>query len=913
MTIRFLFLALAFSAATWAQATGAIAGAALDSQTGAPVRGAKISVEGQSTAVVTDVDGSFRLTLAPGKYKLRIVAPNYMETTIEDVEVKAGEVTESSTVLAGKGTVTTVDVVEKIGAVAANTEAMLNERKLSSVVSDALSHEELRSGTASDAAAALEKVTGVSIVDGGFVYVRGLGERYSATMLNSAMIPTTEPEKRVVPLDLFPSSLIDSIKILKTYSPDLPGEFSGGLVQMQTIEFPTAPTLRFGYSTGFNSRTTFKGFRSYPGGSRDSFGFDDGARSLPGAIPADGRLFVGRFTPQQLQEAGRAFSNNWEPTLRDSMRPEQSFNLVGGNTYGRLGIVGALTFTNKPQTFQEVQNYYYMSGPRQVLFTDYPDFNSSSESAKLGGVFNAAIRLTPSNKLVFRNTLTRDTDKEARVFRGYQGGIDSDVEATRLRWVERGLFSTGVEGDHSFQRLGNGLLRWQLTYSRSTRDEPDLRETFRGLQANGQYEFLALPQSGLRFYNDLTDRIYEPLVEWSQPFYRGWLSGLFKVGFRATLRERDFAARRFRFVPIRSQTLNFSLPANQLFSPSNIRPDGFELRELTRGTDTYDATMNIYGGFAMADLSLGRRWRIIGGVRVEDADINVTTIDPLIPGARPVAASLINRDPLPAINVIYALSGRQNLRFAYSKTVSRPDFRELSPFDFSNVLGGFNMVGNPNLKRAKIDNLDARWEWFLGGNQVIAASYFVKRFDDPIESTIEIAQELRQTFVNADSARNHGVELELRQGLGGLSRKLREFAVQGNVTVVDSNVKIPAALAVVLTSKQRAMAGQSRFIFNVITEWARPRWRSGAKFYVNSVSRRITDLGTIGLPDIYQERTTMLDAVYQFGIREAGKWSVRFSAENLGDTQYRWTQGGMLQRLYQLGRTFTVGTSYAIF
>jgi outer membrane receptor protein involved in Fe transport len=900
--------------AAWAQTgQGTIAGLALDAQTGRPVRGALIAVEGQNVAVVTDVDGAFRIAIAPGSYKLRITSPNYLETTIEGVEVKAGEVTESSTVLAGKGTVTTVEVVEKVGPVAANAEAMLQERRLSPVVTDALSAEELRAGTASDAAAALEKVTGVSIVDGGFVYVRGLGERYSATMLNGALIPTTEPEKRVVPLDLFPSSLIDSIRVLKTYSPDLPGEFSGGLVQMNTIEFPAAPTLRFGYSTGFNSRTTFKPFRSYPGGSRDAFGFEDGTRALPGVIPSDRRLFVGAFSSQQLQEAGRAFANNWEPAPRESMRPEQSFNLVGGNTYGRLGIVGALTFTNKPQTFQEIQNYYYMSGPRQVLFTEYPDYNASMESARLGGVLNAALRLTPSSKLVFRNTLTRDTDKEARVFRGYQGGIDSDVEATRLRWVERGLFSTGVEGDHSFARLGNGLLRWQLTYSRSTRDEPDLRETFRGLQQNGQYEFLALPQSGLRFYNGLTDRIYEPLVEWGQPFYRGWFSGLFKVGFRATFRDRDFAARRFRYVPIRSATLNFALPANQLFAPANIRPDGFELRELTRGTDSYDARMNIYGGFAMADLALGRRWRLIAGVRVEDADIDVTTIDPLIPGARPATASLVNRDPLPAVNAIYALTPRQNLRFAYSKTVSRPDFRELSPFDFSNVLGGFNMVGNPNLKRARIDNMDARWEWFLGANQVVAASYFVKRFDDPIESTIELAQELRQTFINADSARNQGVEIEFRRNLGFLSRSLSGFALQSNATVVDSNVKIPAALAVVLTSKERAMAGQSRYIFNVITEWTRPRWRSGAKFYVNSVSRRITDLGTVGLPDIYQERTTLLDAVYQFDIREAGKWSVRFSAENIGDTQYRWTQGGMLQRLYQVGRTFTVGTSYAIF
>lgn len=899
-----------------ATAKGIIAGAVLDAATGQSIRSVQISIDGMTGQnMFSDTDGKFRFELSPGKYKLRFVNENYRETTLDDVEVIAGQVTEASTVLSNKATVTTVDVVEKVGAVAASAEAALSERRLAAVVSDAISADEIKKSVASDAAGAITKVTGVSIVDNGFVYVRGLGERYSATMLNNAMIPTTEPEKRVVPLDLFPASLIDSIKVLKTYSPDLPGEFSGGLVQMQTIDFPTAPVFRVSTNYGFNSVTTGSRFGSYPGGGRDVFGFDDGTRNIPGIIPADGRIFAGNYTPQQLQEFGRAFPVNWERSFNDSMRPNQSYSVVGGNTFGRFGLVGALTFSNRPQLLSQRQNYYVVGATGQPqLFTYYDDFRADNESARLGGVLNLAIRLSSTNKLVFRNTLTRDSDKEGRQFTGYNGPADSLLSAQRLRWVERGLLSSSVEGDHALPKLGNSLIKWQLTYSTSTRDEPDLRETVYGVQPDGRQNFLISPQSAVRFYSGLDDRIYEPQAEISKPFYRGAFTGIFKAGFRGTFRRRDFQARRFRYIPIRVTGLNLFAPANQLLSAENINPNAFQIREETRGTDRYDAEMDIYGGYAMVDMAIGPRWRIVGGVRVEDGAITVTTIDPLVPGARPSVASLVNRDPLPAVNVIYALSPRQNIRFGYGRTISRPDFRELSPFEFTNVLGGFNTVGNPNLKRASIDNFDGRWEYFPGGDQVIAASYFYKRFDDPIEVTVQPTQDFRQSFLNAESAQNQGIELEFRRGLGFMGRRLAPFSILGNFTFVESNVKLPQGQgAIVLTSQERPLVGQSRYIYNVIAEWAQPKLRSNARFYVNSVSRRITDVGAAGLPDLYQERNVFLDFVYQVDIREGGKWNFRFAAENLGDNEYRWTQGGLPQRNFRIGRTFSVGTSFSFF
>jgi outer membrane receptor protein involved in Fe transport len=245
--------------------------------------------------------------------------------------------------------------------------------------------------------------------------------------------------------------------------------------------------------------------------------------------------------------------------------------------------------------------------------------------------------------------------------------------------------------------------------------------------------------------------------------------------------------------------------------------------------------------------------------------------------------------------------------------LSRPDFRELSPFDFANTLGGFITAGNPNLRRAAINNYDARWEWFTGGNQVVAASFFAKTFTDPIERVIVPSNDLRQTFVNAKGARNFGVELEFRRSLRFLGSKLREFGVSSNFTFVDSNIDLRPEDAAILTSKSRPLLGQSRYIGNAILEWRRPKWRSEARFFTNYVSRRLSDVGTFRLPDIYQEGNVFLDFSYDYSVDEKGKWKIRFEAENLADNDYRWTQGNIVQRDYHLGRTFQIGLNYSIF
>ncbi len=900
---------------------GTVLGFVYDASTGNAIPQVQVELTGPATVTaVTTIEGSYMIDgVPPGTYTATFQSPHYQAVAVEGLAVVAGEMIDGSTVMSSTSEKTVVDVFAEIAPAVATAEAMLVERKLSSTVSDTISAEEIKGGTSSDAAEALEKVTGVTTMND-FVYVRGLDPRYSATTLNNAMLATTEPERRVVPLDLFPANLINNIKVLKTYSPDLPGEFSAGLVQVETTEFPTKPTFSVSYSIGYNDRTQGQPYLSYPGGGRDFFGFDDGSRGLPSAIPSDTRVDRFNFSRGELQDLGRQFSTNWERSARDLSRPSMSWNVVAGNTFGKLGVVGALTFSNSLQTiFDQERNYYfpppgYAQGVAgdPVLQSAF-DYDESTESARLGGVLSLSYQFSPAHKMAWRNFYSHDTDDNTRYYEGYYQDFNTDIRNQRLRYIERTIQNSQIESEHLFKGLGNSVLTWSMAYSKAARNEPDLRESLQ-IYAPSRDEFVFFDdsQSAFRMFNDLDETILNPSVDMLIPFFRDSFSGAVKFGANYASRGRDFRSRRFRFNLRGSRGLDLTLPPNQLFGEENIRPRAFELNETTRITDAYRGVRDVFGYYGMVELNFGAKWRLISGLRVEDITQNVTTFDQFNPATGREEAPFEAKNYLPAVNLIYSISPKQNLRVGYSQTVSRPDFRELARFGFLNVVGGLQTIGNPDLQQTSIANYDFRWEYFPGGNQLLAASFFYKDFETPIEQTMTAAVTLLRTFTNARAAKNYGFEAEFRRGLNFLSPKLREFAISSNFTLVDSNIDLSGSRQI-LTSLQRPMQGQSRYVANVIAEWSRPKARSTARFYLNYFSNRITDVGAFGLPDLIQDGMATMDLVYEYTLKGEDRWKLRAAVENLGDARWRWTIGGLTYHRYYMGRSFTIGTSFRVF
>ena len=908
-----LVSAVIAAAPAQAQEVGWVAGEVIDQNLAITLPGVPVEAVGTGRIAYTDLDGRYRLELPPGTYAIRIVMAGYAETNVT-VEVVAGQLAPVQIALGSnvfaEELVVTAPTLEADSSTAA---AQMMMRMRAPSVQDNIGAIEMSANNDSNAADAMQRVTGVSVVEGQSVFVRGLGERYSNTTLAGATLPTTEPDRRVVPLDLFPTGLIDSVQVSKTYTPDKPSQFAGGLVEIVPMKLPDETSFELSAGGGWNSMTTGAQGLGYPGGGRDWAGFDDGTRSLPLGFPDRKVVRRGRFspegvgfTPEELQQIGLSFDNVWDPRP-ETMPLDQSYSATFGGRFGRLGVVATFRHARSAQHNTEQQTYYKVGEGGVERFNGPYDFEISERSGVIGGVGNISYQFTPNQRLSFENFLTHVGTNETRRFEGYNDDVGENLRNQRLWWVEEQITSHHFGGEHLFPELSNSRLDWKIALSRADREEPDLREALYEYDpARSAFVLADESQSGLRQFNDLLDNTIESSGNWSTLFEQ-WDSLASQVKFGASYldRNRDFLSRRLRFTPRNAAGVDLSAPVEQIFAPDNIGR-AFELREETRGTDRYDATQSVGAFYGMVDLPLSARTRLVTGARVEQFSQRVETLDPFAGTLNQrtsdvLTASLNETNLFPSVNFVYATTPEQNVRIGYSQTVNRPEFREVSPFEFTDVVGGRAVVGNPNLQQSLIQNFDARWEWFPGAEEVVSASFFFKQFDDPIERIVEPTAQLRTSFTNAETAQNAGVELELRSLVG-------EFVLVGaNYTYVDSEVTLSPASRQVQTSLSRPLAGTSANLFNALLE-IRGMGFSGRLLW-NYFDDRISDVGSLGLPDIIEKGRQSLDLVLSKRWDQA---SLRVALSNLTDQDYLYTQGadGPTQRIYNLGRSISFGVTW---
>jgi outer membrane receptor protein involved in Fe transport len=789
----------------------------------------------------------------------------------------------------------------------------LIERKNAQVITNNIGAQEMRANGDSDAASAMQRVTGLSLVDNQYVFVRGLGERYSNTTLAGSVIPTTEPDKKVVPLDLFPTGLVDSVQVAKSYSPDKSAEFAGGLVQIVPLKFPNRPMLDLSYGTSYSSTATGQDILLSPLGSRDFLGYDDGARAMPGAFPDSKIVRRGIYTPNvgysptEITDFGRLLENRWTPDLTNG-DPGQNWGVVFGQRFGKVGVVASLTQSYKESYVEEQRRFYRVaSGGRLEPVSDYA-MKYGTQKAQLGAVANIAYQFSPNHRVTSENFYTHSGRDEGRFFEGPNTENNLQYRNYRLMFVEEGLLNNAVSGEHFFPGLKNSRVDWRASYGQATRDEPDLREMLYQAPLTGG-TFLAADesQSGFRMFNELSDDSLDVAGNWS---IFGGLAGrpaMYKVGVSYVDRSRDFQSRRFRFIPTTTSTggsvpINLALPPEDLFAPSNIG-SVYRFNEETRPVDAYagdQSTTSIYG---MTDWALSARARLVAGARVEAFKQDVVTFDPFGLFQGTITASLDNTDVFPGINFVYSFGANMNVRTGYSATVNRPEFRELAEFEFTDVVGSRAIRGNPDLQRALIQNVDARWEMFGGSRGLLSASGFYKHFDKPIERVVLAGAQPIATFQNAESARNYGLEFEAAREF------FRNLYFSLNYTYVSSEVTLSPEQRTVQTSQQRPLAGQSNNLVNFIGEYTLGGFQARALF--NYFDDRISDVGANDAPDVVEKGRGSLDVV--FSQRLWDRFTVRLNLENLTDSEYLFVQGAEDQRVYKLGRTIAVSFGYNVF
>ncbi|MEZ5461493.1 TonB-dependent receptor domain-containing protein [Dokdonella sp.] len=811
-----------------------------------------------------------------------------------------------------------VEVQGKVGN--DNQVLYLEEKRASPEIVEALSSEQIARTGDSDVATTLKRVPGLSVVNGRYVYVRGLGERYSSVLLNGAQIPSPDFTRRVVPLDLFPTELLDGIIVQKTYSPNLPGEFGGGAVILRTREAPQSPFFRIQGTIGYTSGTTFQDGLSYQGGDRDWTGEDDGTRALPGSLQAAiaGGSYLrpasannpGGATPEQLQEYGWDLAESGFAIEPERIGPDGGLSIGLGNSFQlsddvRLGLIGAVRYRQDWDSVAEVRNIYSNSnsGLTQVgnLEVDLTDREVDS-SAFIG----ANLDLGKYHRIGLTLLDLRQTQDLTRISDGIVDSVDSSYY--ELRWTENELIAEQLVGTHMFPSMHDLEIHWQYTHSDASRDQPN-RRTYRYDRADDVLEYSRRSDANASSFGELDDSQDDFEISAVLPFYfESGPSLLLSGGLGRTTRDRDSSIRTFSYLlasgsPLNSEPGFFAQPIDQILNSANIRPDGFVLREVTRPTDNYFADQTVDNYFVNAELDLGT-WRISAGARHESNSQSVTTFDVGNSNFDPIVSSDDSDIWLPALAVTWAYSDAAQFRFAYSKTLSRPDFRELSPAPYTDPDLDIDTIGDPDLLSTRIQNLDLRWEYYFGGADTFSVALFEKKFDNPIEKLRIPGSTPLLQLSNAMSADNYGIEVELQKNLGFIGERWIEsldtspYSIGFNYTRVKSSIELDSESAGFQTNLSRPMQGQSPYVVNLNLGYTTDR--NEANLLWSRFGSRISEVGVQGQPDVYEESYNSLDFIWRHFIND--NWRATFRLRNLLDSEVRFTQGGLDTRLYQKGR-----------
>jgi outer membrane receptor protein involved in Fe transport len=875
---------------------------------------------------MTNADGTFSLDARPGVYTLRVRALSYGPKVITGIAVVAGQAVRIEATLQPEALLQT-EVVVEARVVQNNESALLQQRRKASTVNDAISAEQVRRTPDRDVADVLRRVTGLSVQDDKYVFVRGLGERYSSTEVDGVRLVSPEANKRVVPLDLLPVSLIDNVVIQKTYSADRPAEFGGGDVQVRTRDFPGKRTMSFSTGMGYEDGTTGERVRTYRGSRKDWLGFGADFRDLPDFVRdvAGNRQVVLRglggtgFSADTLALIGKSFKNIWSPG-RSRALPNGSYQASFGDewkTLGRtLGLIVSGTY-GRSQAVSDEQERLYLGGSGQPNY-DYR-IERARESVQLGAVSGLGLRLSPAHSLHGRLFYSRSADDEVRVHEGIDfaaGGYQ--VLGTRLHYKQRTIFTRGLEGKHEFRSLLGSRVEWKLSGSTAELLQPDRRDT--GYEQvvmydeNDQPYYVYSLRSGTkgatREYGDQDDRGWGFDASWAVPVRIGGLgNGRVEAGFSHQEKERDNFYRRFVFNAPSGQT---TAPPESLFQDANWIPSisGARVQDfrILDSVDNYDAGQKQQAGFLTFDLPWGPRLRSVLGLRVEHGWQQIRAFD-LFTRQTLAFSRLDDVDWLPTASLNWSVLENSNLRLAASRTLSRPDLAEMAPTTDLQYSGAMRTRGNPDLERTRIDNYDLRFETFPGVNEVMAIGGFYKRFERPIERriTLRFADPVLIPE-NSENGRNVGLEIEARAALGRIARRLERFHLNANFSTIASEVELGRS-ASEASNRRHPLQGQAMNLANAALSWQSRGGRAEVTALLTRTGRRLYALGVLPEPDIYEEPVTTVDATVS--LVPFTRTRLKLSGRNLTDSRSVRVQGSRGE-VYEMrpGRGVSLSLTY---
>lgn len=902
-----------------AQEVGAVAGVVISTWDGAPLSGTVVTVRGTTLATQSGTDGRFELkSVPPGDQTLRFSKSGFASAVVTDVRVIAGQTTTVNGNLRPEFyemeefEVTAEEFTQQ-------TEQILIERQQSSSMMEAIGSEHFSRVGASDAAEALSKVSGASIADGKFAVVRGLADRYTTTTLNGNDLPSADPDRKAAQLDLLPTQVIERMDVSKTFSPDMPGGFAGGAINIVTRSYPEKGMFSFSAGTSYNTQASLnENFLASDRGGMDWLAMDDGTRALPGVAKKSSPLGSTSSAIQNEAEVEASFRSRQLSPLPEKSPLNSSFAMALGDSFKkdelRFGYLASLNYKNDYKFYDNGVVRKYDSGLGAPV-QDKVDARGVSEYTWAASTA-LTLGLGEHHEFKFNFLYVQSAEDEARRLQGQDEGTLENpgtyVDQSVLHWTERNLTYYQLAGKHELPELNDVVFSWAGALSTATQDEPDYRIfQFVANPENSEYQPFgrATPSYPTRYWRELE----ENNLSW-----RGDLSipvpsyndedNFVKTGVALTQSERDYFQRGFTMYPFGGgNSFNSTGDPQDYLDPSNaayVQYRNFPVNVIYKGEQTIEAA------YLMGDWAVLNWLRLVGGARVEQTDISLTGVNQTL--NQPLEAGSIQQtDVLPSLSGTISLRENLQLRAAWSQTVVRPTYREIAPVAIYDVAQSRQFLGNPDLVFSESENYDLRLEWFPRPGEIVSLSVFMKQIKSPIELGAEDTSSDILRYFNYEKADVQGVEFEFRKRLDTLWEELDEFTLGFNGAYIQSEVPLTEDQKLNRrfygeTTTSRPLYDQPEYVINGDLTWDHKPSGTALTISGGVVGRRLVVVG-LARPDEYEEPAPQLDVFLSQKLGE--HWKLKLSAKNLLDPAYevtqKWPQGGSVTlKSHTKGMTF---------
>ncbi|MCC7302251.1 MAG: carboxypeptidase-like regulatory domain-containing protein [Bacteroidia bacterium] len=864
---------------------GIISGKVTDATNGEEIPGVGIHLKDLKRAATTDVQGIFRFYDVPaGTYELVVSFIGYKTSTVTNVVVTEKGTTEVSVAIKEEGT--ELDMVEITATMEKHTVgSMLLFQQRTHTITTGVTGDDIRKSPDKNTGEVLRRVSGASIQDNKFVLIRGLSDRYNLAMVNGSMLPSTEPDRKAFSFDIFPSSILDNLVIYKTAAPDLPGNFAGGIIELNTRDIPSKGFVALSLGGSYNSISTFKEYMSYGRSTNGWYTSELKDRAMPEGLPDTDTLRTLLNSPQHYTTYTKMFDYDWNYNTLPSSPVGKSIQLSFGDRFkiknSALGFTGAALYSESRKLKIVTRQDYDVDTARLYSYDD----RQYQQLQTTGALFNLSWNVGSHSSFYLKNMISLIGEDNLIYRYGPNFELDRNDSAFAFIYNFTRLISSQLGGEHVFGKR-KMRIKWNAGYSQTGRSTPDLRKMVytRNFGDTIAYAYIPLsvpsPNYGGRFWSELNETVFSGQTDLSIPVKWYNQKHLVRGGLMMEQRDRAFNARVFGYVLSSPMAFGLlSLPMSEIFQEENMSAQGIHIEEATNPSDSYTAKTSMMAGYGMMEQSFGKLWKATWGVR---AEYYLLSLHSAQYDGSPVTIDTAFLDILPSLNITYSLTEKSNFRFAASRTLVRPELRELAPFSFYDFSSATAVVGNDTLSRTRIWNGDIKYEWFPGYNQLFAVSVFGKYFVNPIEMVAFYGGSGSRTrsYQNAPSAVSLGAELEYRVKLTWLdsllnTRIFSNVSWFANLAYIRSGVNLDGVKNTDTAEQFRPMQGQSPFVINTGLMYLSEKTGWGASLLFNKIGRRIHEVGAIGYQDIYESSGEQFDVQVSKAFWKAPKSGVR--------------------------------------